>query len=239
MDEVQRREATRAEEFLVAYNTIDRELRSRLELGRNNSFRSLVDRYASSHPWWRQDAEALRAFAELRNVIVHERFDRFRYISVPALEVVEEISAIRDRLLSPKLVHHVAGREVVTVQEDTPLTQLLLVVREQQINQLPVYGRGKFRGLVTSKGVLAWLAQNVEMNGSTVNLDEVRVSDLLKLEGARHNWDFVARDVPVDEAAFRFVKNPQLEALLVTEHGKKDQGLIGIMTQRDTTGLFD
>lgn len=40
----------RAEEFLVAYNAIDRILRSRLDLDRNSSFRSVVDRYASKTP---------------------------------------------------------------------------------------------------------------------------------------------------------------------------------------------
>lgn len=142
----------RAEEFLVAYNAIDRFLRSRLDLDRHSSFRSVVDRYASKHPWWRRDAEALRAFAELRNVIVHERFERFKYISIPAQEVVAEISAIRDRLISPKTVQNVAGRDVFTVDAAASLADLLRLVEEKRINQLPVYGAGRFQGLVTSIG---------------------------------------------------------------------------------------
>lgn len=229
----------RAEEFLVAYNAIDRFLRSRLDLDRHSSFRSVVDRYASKHPWWRRDAEALRAFAELRNVIVHERFERFKYISIPAQEVVAEISAIRDRLISPETVQNVAGRDVFTVDAAASLADLLRLVEEKRINQLPVYGAGRFQGLVTSKGVLAWLAVNSVRNGPLLDLTAVSVAELLRLEGARHNCDFVARDMPVDEAAFLFANNPQLEALLVTEHGKQHQGLIGIMTQRDAAGLFD
>lgn len=237
-DELQS-EQDRAEEFLVAYNAIDRELRTRLNADRNNSFRSLVDRYASRHPWWRREAESLSAFAELRNVIVHERFDRFKYISIPALDVVTEIQAIRDRLLKPHTVQNVAERDVFTIEAESSLSELLKTVREQRINQLPVYGNGRFSGLITSKGVLAWLADNSGNNGPSVNFDEVSVSQLLKFQENRQNCDFVARSMPVDEAAFLFVKNPQLEALLVTEHGKPDQGLIGIMTQRDSAGLFD
>ena len=232
-------ERDRAEEFLVAYNAIDRELRSRLNTDRNNSFRSLVDRYASRHPWWRRDAESLSAFAELRNVIVHERFDRFKYISIPAVDVVNEIQAVRDRLLKPRTVQNVAERDVYTIEAESSLSDLLEIVRDKRINQVPVYGRGRFSGLITSKGVLAWLADSNGNSGPSVNFDQVDVRQLLKFQQDRQNCDFVARNMPVDEAAFMFVKNPQLEALLVTEHGKRDQGLIGIMTQRDSAGLFD
>ncbi len=232
-------EPERAEEFLVAFNAIDRELRNRLNVDRNNSFRSLVDRYASSHPWWRRDAESLRAFAELRNVIVHERFDRFRYISIPAIEVVREIQAVRDRLLQPRTVQNVAERDVFVIGEQSSLSEMLETVREKRINQLPVYAGDSFSGLITSKGVLAWLAVNSGHNGPSVNFDDVTISQLLKFQKDRQNVDFVPRNMPVDEAAFLFVKNPQLEALLVTEHGKRNQGLIGIMTQRDSAGLFD
>ncbi len=229
----------RAERFLVAFNAIDRELRGRLGLDRNNSFRSVVDRYASEKPWWRRDAESLRAFAELRNVVVHERFERFKYISIPAPDVVKEIEAIRDRLVKPKTVQQVAGRDVFTIDSQATLTEFLRLVEQERINQVPVYSQGTFQGLVTSKGVLRWLAESVGQNGARVDLDTLVVRELLRLEGSRHNCDFVARDLPVDEASFMFARNPQLEALLVTEHGKREQGLIGIMTQRDASHLFD
>src|SRR5690554_4913198 len=169
----------RAEEFLVAFNAIDRELRARLDLDRNSSFRSVVDRFASEKPWWRRDAESLRAFAELRNVVVHERFERFKYISIPASEVVAEIQQIRDRLTMQKTVQQVAGRDVFTLDEDATLTELLKLVDSERINQIPVFGAGRFKGLITSKGVLRWLAESVSRNGAKVNLDELRVGELL------------------------------------------------------------
>lgn len=232
-------ELERVEAFLVAYNTIDRELRNRLELGRNVSFRSAVDRYASRHPWWRRQAEALHAFAELRNVIVHERFDRFSYISVPAEAVVSEISRIQQELINPKRVEQVAVRDVHSLDADQPLSELLTLVYEQGINQLPVYRNREFQGLITSKGVLSWLAEGAQERSTVLDFSKVRVGRLLELEGHRHNCEFVQRRMPVDEASFLFARNPQLEALLVTEHGRSDQGLIGIMTQRDATRLFD
>ena len=210
-------EQQRAEQFLVSFNAIDRELRDRLGLERGISFRSAVDRYASKHPWWRTDAESLRAFAELRNVIVHERFERFKYISIPAAEVVEEMEAILNRLQKPRTVQQVAGRDVFTIQADATVTELLSLVDSEHINQLPVYAKGKFKGLITSKGVLRWLAENVTRSGPRVDLDSLRVKELLELEGSRHNCDFVPRNLPVDEASFMFARNPQLEALLVTE----------------------
>lgn len=239
MAELPADELERVEAFLVAYNTIDRELRERLDLPNGISFRSAVDRFASKHPWWSRQAEALHAFAELRNVVVHERFDRFSYISVPAANVVQEITRIQNSLIKPRLVENVAVRDVFTVQMETPLSELLEKVAEHGINQLPVLKGDAFQGLITSKGVLHWLAQNAQEQGPVLDLTAVPVSRLLKLQGNRQNCDFVPRRMPVDEASFLFARNPQLEALLVTEHGKRDQGLIGIMTQRDASRLFD
>src|SRR5690625_7901409 len=98
MAELPPEEVAKVEAFLVAYNTIDRELRNRLKLVRHISVRSAVDRYASRHPWWRKEAEARHAFAQLRNDLVRERVDSFSYISVPAAGIYQEINGTHNGL---------------------------------------------------------------------------------------------------------------------------------------------
>ncbi len=226
-------DAIRAEAFLTAYNRIDDELRRRLKLKDHQSFRSAVDMFAKRNRWWHEDAEAMRAFAELRNMVVHDRFDSFRYLSVPSAEVVQEIEAIAQSLLRPVLSGDRFRRKVFTVDIGDSVTHALAVFRNEDISQLPAYAGDDFKGLITGNSVLRWLARKADREDGLVDLTEETVAGLLRFGEARRNFEFIGRDLPVREAAFLFAENSQLEALLMTEHGKPHQTLLGIATQWD------
>jgi len=102
------------ERFIGAFNAIDFHLESVLGAEANSSFRSLVDLYAKRHRWWK-DAERLRSFASLRNVLVHDKTEPYRYVCVPAEETVTAIEAIRERLINPERAGHRFRRDVTTL----------------------------------------------------------------------------------------------------------------------------
>lgn len=222
----------RAEDFLNAFNEIDRELRRRTRT--DEGFRVAARAFLAAHPWWRRDFEAMNAFADLRNVIVHDRVERFAYLSIPTAEVVAEIQAIRDRLLEPRTAFEAFRREVEAVDAADSLASLLARVRGRHHTQFPVYENGTFLGLVTGNGVTHWLATELERTDLTLlDFQERRVRELLEREEARPNWVFVARSTPAEEVVFAFAENPQLEAALVTHHGEAGEALLGIATQWD------
>src|SRR6476620_6312771 len=99
------------ERFISAFNAVDFHLQGALHENERVSFRSLVDLYARRHRWWR-DAEQLRVFASLRNVIIHDKVEPYEYVCVPTVRTVEDLEGIRDRLIRPERIDPRFSREV-------------------------------------------------------------------------------------------------------------------------------
>lgn len=70
-----------------------------------------------------------------------------------------------------------------------------------------------------------------------VEFSEVQVETVLAQEEQRPNYAFIARDSTVLEAENKFAANNSLEALFITQHGKSNQVLLGIITRWDLLTL--
>lgn len=225
-------ERQRVEDFLNAFNTIEATLKEKTGLEGHESLRTAVHRYQDAHGGWR-DYRAIMAFADLRNVVVHQRYERYAYLSVPSEEVVAEIQGIRDRLLKPRTARDEFLRdEVITVDVKTSLGEILARIREDQITHFPVYREGDFAGLVTSNGITRWLSRQTQER-SILELEDHEVGELLASEEERPNCTFVAVSLPVEDVIYAFTEIPQLEAALVTENGRDHEKLLGIATRWD------
>jgi CBS domain-containing protein len=91
--------------------------------------------------------------------------------------------------------------------------------------------------LLTENGVTRWLAGHVVRTLSLVELDDIRVEQVLRNEEERRNYHFVPRDVRVDDVSALFAKQALLEAALITTNGKETEKLLGIATRWDILHL--
>jgi len=227
-----------AERFLRAYNRIDDHLRSLLDIDRTRcGFASVVDQAARRYSVVRRYADDLKEFGALRNAIVHDKEFPARIIADPRPEVVEAIERLADILLDPPRVYPLFRREVRRLSWDDPIARPLRWIREYHYTQFPVFRERRFAGLLTSRCVAQWLADSVA-NG-TVDLTGVTVGDVLRhdaYEGRR--VAFIARDATWYDAVELFSpargnRRASLEAILITESGREDEQLLGIITPRD------
>ena len=117
------------------------------------------------------------------------------------------------------------------------LAQVLKTITQREYSQFPVYDGNQFLGLLTENGITRWLAQHVSTELSLVELDEVRVSQVLQNEEKRVNYYFVARDMRLDDVRGLFASHELLEAVLITANGKESEKLLGIATRWDIIHL--
>ena len=220
------------ERFIAAQNAIEHYLRERLNEPNRTSYTSMLFEYARRNPSWR-DRETLRRFAQLRNVVVHGKTRAYEYLSVPVPAVVEEIERIRDRLLNPERVYPEFKRDVLAIQLSTPLSEVLKLINQHGYSQYPVYEGRKFRGLLTESGITRWLADYIVKTMSLVELADEQAEVVLLNEEARENYEFVSRHELLDEVVSKFSHNIFLEAVLITQTGRKDQRLLGMITRWD------
>ncbi len=225
--------AARVERFLSAFNDADKYIRA--AAGGHGSFGRAVRAYAARHRYW-TDAEDLLVLAELRNFIVHNVDDRLGYVALPTEEALRRMEEIRDSLLDPERVFPRYRRKVVTLSPDAPLTEALRIMRSESFSQIPVYGREGFAGLLTENGVVRWLALRIG-EGCTADLSKARVGEVLKEEEEMEKLAFCGRGTRLDEVVYLFSEQPALEAVLITEHGRKGEKPLGMMTRYDVLEL--
>ena len=224
-------ELARIERFIAAYNAVDDHIQR--ELGTEQSFRSAVDLWAKRHPWWR-DADSLRLFAALRNFLIHEKLRPFDYPAVPGQSAVEEIEAIRDRLLQPKLLGQSFAREVMTLAPDETLQTALAAMHKRGFRRFPIYRDKRCIGLLTERGIARHLAE-LCARGETFDA-QVPIERVLPRETKRENFRFADPKMSVAQIAFWFHDQTFLETVLIAGGGSDRGTLRGIVTRGDVAG---
>ena len=224
-----------SDRFLTAFNRIDHTLRDIVEAKDFMPFYRLVDQARKRNPLVRKYEDDLRSYADLRNAIVHHRTSTEFVIAEPHLKIVEKIEHIDEVLAKPKLVGQLFRKRVMTFQVNDSLNHTLKVIRKRKYTQFPVYDGNLFKGLMTTVGITNWLATS--MSGSHLPKRVPTLRDILQHEKSTANYKFISRYITIYEAEEIFKQGVErgrrFEALLITEHGKPHQKLIGIVTPLD------
>lgn len=216
--------------FLTAYNRIDHTMRELAGVKHFLAFNRLIDQAKMNHPLVRKYEEDLRSYAKLRNAIIHNRTSVEYIIAEPHMEVVEKIEKIDKELLVGQLFR----KPVRTFQMKDSLNEMLQVIRKQNFSQFPIY-EGAFKGLLTTVGIVNWLVSSMEGMHFLKNIP--RLAEILNYEKNKHIYQFIRSSMIVYEVKEIFKQGvslgKRLEALLITEHGRPHQKLIGIVSPID------
>jgi CBS domain-containing protein len=220
--------------FLVAFNRIHQYCREQTSSPETASFMQMVTDFLHRYPR-RVDVDLLRSFAEVRNVLVHQKTRLHRDLAMPTLETVDLIERISDQFTRPMRAEACFCKVVQTIDASATVLEALRLIDKTDYTQFPVYSGRDFRGLLTSHGITHWMAQ-LDLEGQTCTLlKQTTAGDVLAFEHERldRNCRFAARDMPVDEIIALCHAHPDLDAVLITEHGKQNERPVGIVTKWD------
>lgn len=221
--------------FLDRFHSIESILRQQLGREERMLFYQLVNQVAKKNALIRQKAERLKNFGDLRNAIQHGSGLNGEAIAEPHDKIVDEIIDIEEKLRSPKRMNHFFC-DVYSLNETDSMSKMLQLVQQFQYSQFPVFNsKGEFISLVTESGITNWLASKVK--DDLISFEETVVSDLLSVDELAETYRFISRITTVYEAKDYFLQaaneGRKLEALLITESGKSNQALLGIVTHWD------
>ncbi|RUL47793.1 CBS domain-containing protein [Lysinibacillus antri] len=224
-----------SDRFLIAFNRINHTLRDIVGAKDFQPFYRLVDQGKKKNALVRKYEDDLRSFADLRNAIVHHRTSMEFVIAEPHSKIVNRIEHIDHTLAKPKLVGQVFQKKVLSLQTTDSLKYALNIIRQKKFTQFPVFEGPHFRGLVTTVGITNWLATTIA--GSHASITMPTLHDILHHEKNRVNYKFISRYITIYDAEEIFKqgveRGKRFEALLITEHGKPHQKLLGIVTPID------
>ncbi len=223
-----------ADTFLSTFASIERTLRAKTQSERTASFYQLVDAAARWSPEIRRYRDDLKEFADLRNAIIHERSDG-HVIAEPNDRAMDRLKVLEGMVLRPLAVLPLFQGSVVTVSPADSLARAVTVMRENGFSQAPVMEHTHFAGLLTSDCVARWLGAQIQ--DDVISLGEARVADVLRCAESQDNHAFVGRTLSLvallEEFARFEERGERLDAVLITESGKRSEKLLGIVTIAD------
>ncbi|SJZ38439.1 hypothetical protein SAMN02745116_00137 [Pilibacter termitis] len=221
-----------SDRFLSSFNRINKWLLEKSDNPINIPFVSLV-----GHMKKRRDlrlapfANDLIQFAQLRNAIVHDQTNEAFVIAEPNDWAVERIEAIEHELLHPERVLPRFRKKITLINAEIPISELLEIVAKKKFTLYPVVKNQEFQGLLTLKMIGFWVAERISAGES--DFSHYQVADLLARPEKRAKFSFVPSNFPTDFCIERFQNEPNLEAILITKHGERNEEILGIIRPND------
>ncbi|WJZ02810.1 hypothetical protein [Corynebacterium freiburgense] len=165
----------RATPFLAAFNDIEQYLRRTYGSRNTEGFRTLVRMAMQNQAIPQVQADALFAFADLRNAISHGAYNDGKPIAEPFEKTVTEIESLRDLITKPPAALAILGERTPQVLTPaTTITEALRLLHTDELSALPVY-RKSFTFLLTTDMIVRWVAEDLDDDG---RLNAHTVSDL-------------------------------------------------------------
>ena len=226
--------------FMNAFIGVEQELRSLIGAKTHKPFYTLVNAAAKMNDMVHDISDELKEYADLRNVIVHERRGE-EPIAEPHVEIVERLEHILDLLQKPPTVGDEFLGEVVTCTLEDKVGIAAKRMYKHSFSKIPVYDGDTFKGLLTAEGITHWLGDRLDDESCTL-ADETVASVLAYVENG-HTYRFVGKDW----AVFRVIdffeeashKGQRLQAVLITESGMESDPLLGIITVFDLPRIYN
>lgn len=221
-----------SDRFTTAYNRVDQLMKDSIGTQEHIAFFRLIDMAKKKNAVVRRYEADLREYGDLRNAIVHNRTSMEYAIAEPHEDVVLKMEEIEAALTKPLTVGQMFQAKVTTFQRTDSLSYALKVIKDKKYNQFPVYDGIEFKGLITPVGITTWLASTVD--SESFSRKKTTLGEILEHENSKENHRFIKEDASVYEALEIFksaiTRGRRLEALLITEDGKPNKKLMGIVT---------
>ena len=181
----------------------------------------------------------LKEYADLRNAIVHERSGG-SIIAEPNDYVVDRIERIAAVLEKPPTVIPEFQIKVTTIKDSDSIAKALKLILKQSFSQVPVMKSGKFTALLTANTITRWLGASVAED--VFSLSETTIEQVLTFTEDKKNYAFIGRNTTMFKALELFGESEKegkhLDALLITQNGKKPEKIMGIITVSDLPTIF-
>ena len=228
----------KADDFLEYFNEIEEYLNKKDD-NSNIGFTRLIGKYQDSDKIIRQYAGELMHLKDIRNLLVHNN----NYYAIPNEFSLEKIKNIRDKVINPPKVYPLFNSKVETVSNQQPIIKVIKFMKERSYSQIPVVNNdNEFLDLITNNAISRWIGSLVDNDAATSIFDQALVKDVLDYEEESSVFEFISKDALIVDVIDKFEesqkKGKKLEAIFITDNGKKSEKLLDILTSWDLPEMY-
>ena len=173
----------------------------------------------------------IESFRSVRNLLSHEEYDLSYPVAV-SKKMVDDLESLLKEMGTS--CYEGATRSVLSLSPSSPLQAAMDLFVEKGFSYLPILGTKKeVLGVITPNALLKTLREKgTSMLGSKIE----GCMQTFSLERQAKRFLFLSRNDPfaLAEKSFQEVKgNQRVGLIFVTEHGKPNESLLGVITVYD------
>ncbi len=228
------------QKFMTLFKKLEKFLRIEYNKGdySHSGFVSTIYRIKKSnkHPVIanKYNFDMLLQASQMRNIIAHNQD-----VLTPSDNFLKRFEKVVDDIIHPKTVYDVMVRfnQLSTINKQTTIGDAVHLLKEKGYNTLPVIEGDELIGLFTEKSLFDYFSMHRTEEISKAKTINHMIEAIDLNTDPRHFFAFVRRDLSVQDAYDVFTSDlksrRELLLLLVTEHGKPTEKLLGIVALRD------
>ncbi len=226
------------DEFIEYFNDIEEQL-NKIDSNTTLGFSRLIGKYQDSDKIVRRYADELMHLKDIRNLIVHNN----DYYAIPNEYSLNKIKNIRDKIINPPRVYPLFNSRVETVSNEESIIKVIKFMKEKSYSQIPVVnGDNEFLDLITNNAISRWIGSLADEGAAKTIFDQALVKDVLDYEEESSVFEFISRDALIVDVIDKFEesqkKGKKLEAIFITNSGKKSEKLLDILTSWDLPEMY-
>lgn len=229
-----------ANEFLSTFNKMEHFFKGLVEGESYTSFSSMIHMLKKSNTAIDHYGRKLREYNDLRNAIVHERIDG-RIIAEPNEYAVKDFKFIYEKLTTPKKVTDICNHEVYSLSLKSKLSEALKVMGEKDFSQIPIYDDNRFVVMLNSDTICKWMYK--VLSNDLIYISDTTVEDVVSHASEFRITLFRSKDTNVYDLIELFRDNiekpKQIDAIIITHNGKKEDRPLAIITDYDIPALLE
>lgn len=233
-----------ADEFVSIFNEVDSYLRKISNYGETVSHMFVIDRLSVKNKAINNYREELKLYARLRNAIVHNPFgSEIEVIAEPHPEVVKKYRFLKEMILNPQtaLAAAIKPQKIYSTTMDANAREVMSVMANRNFSYVPVVeAQNRIIGVFSENTVFLYLARN-EICAVDAKTAISEFAEYLPLD--RHVsecFEFVAKSATLDDVRdlfqWRLDLHERLGAVFITENGRADEAILGMLTAWDIAG---
>ena len=228
--------------FLDIFKQLELSLRIELKLSERDhvSFNEMM--YRSHRRVFKSSyhQRILENAAQLRNLLSHKED-----VAIISPDFAAHFAKVAERVLNPLKAEHqmTPYQNVEKLYLEDSLEKAARVMQKNGFQNLPVIKSDRCIGMF-NESTLFYALLDLKTLHVTLDSPLVDFQDYLYLEGhPTHQYTFVSRHDTLDDIAERFSEflttdDKRLELVIVTEHGKSSETMLGIISPEDLINIY-
>jgi len=229
--------------FLAVYNEIDHYMRKRMGAPEYVDHSTLLRQMSDKNRLFSDNYKDLKLFSELRNMLVHNPYpEKADPLIIPHGFILEKYEEIKNAVLHPRKAIDIAIKVnfIYTTTPDANAIDVMDEMDEKTYTHVPVMEGSKMIGVFSENSILAYLVNHKE----AIIMKDTKISEFEDFVGIdKHKseyFEFVSRDTLLSDVEVLFQEGlkarKRIAVVYITEHGTRDERLLGMITAWDVAG---